>query len=87
MFNKRKKQCAGQSTVEYIVLVTAVLAVAIAFMTNSGGPFQSRLNTTLGTVTDQMSNMADRLTPSHAPTNGSSGSPAVMTDPTANLLP
>ncbi|MBI4308984.1 MAG: class III signal peptide-containing protein [Candidatus Omnitrophica bacterium] len=61
MFSKVKK---GQSTVEYIVLVTAVLAVAILFMVSGGGnsPFQSKLNSTLSTVTDQMTNMANRLT-------------------------
>jgi len=63
MFNKRK----GQSTVEYIVLVTAVLSVAILFLTSPTGPFQTRLNSTLGTVTGQMTNMADRLSTSQTP--------------------
>ena len=31
MFNKRNKR-KGQSTVEYIILVTAVIGVAIAFL-------------------------------------------------------
>ena len=62
MFNKQKRM-QGQSTVEYIVLVTAVLAVVIMFMVSggSGSPFQSKLNSTLSSVTNQMVNMADRL--------------------------
>ena len=71
MFNKRKGQRSnprrGQSTVEYIVLVTAVLAVAILFLTSPQGPFQQRLNTTLGDVTGQMTNMATRLQQSQTP--------------------
>ena len=71
MFNKRKGQKhsprVGQSTVEYIVLVAAVIAVAIAFMTSSGGPFQTKLNDTMDRVTSQMSNMADRLGNASAP--------------------
>ena len=65
MFNKRKGQQnsprTGQSTVEYIVLVAAVIAVAIGFMTSQSGPFQTKLNSTMTTVTSQMTNMADRL--------------------------
>lgn len=64
MFDRSKK---GQSTVEYIVLVTAVLAVAILFLTSPKGPFQTRLNSTLSTVTGQMTNMADRLSASQTP--------------------
>ena len=64
MFNNKK----GQSTVEYIVLVTAVLSVAILFLTSKNGPFQTQLNSTMGTVTGQMTNMADRLSTSQTPT-------------------
>lgn len=56
MFNKK-----GQSTVEYIVLVTAVLSVAILFLTNKNAGLQSKLNTTMDQVSDGMTNMADRL--------------------------
>lgn len=66
MFNIVKNQRKGQSTVEYIILVTAVVSVAILFLTNPSGPFQSRLNSTMGTVTGQMTNMADRLESSQA---------------------
>ena len=52
----------GQSTVEYIVLVTAVVGVAIAFMMSNGSPFQSRLGKVLDTMSNQMVNTASRLT-------------------------
>ena len=48
----------GQSTVEYILLVTAVIAVIIAITT---GPFRTKLNDTIDKTTDVMGNMADRL--------------------------
>ncbi len=65
-FKKHNKACRkGQSTVEYIVLVTAVLSVAILFLTSSTGPFQSKLNSSLSTVTNSMTNMANRLGSSH----------------------
>ena len=92
MFNKRKGQRnspheGGQSTVEYIVLVTAVLSVAILFLTNPAGPFQQKLNSTLGTVSTQMGNMSDRLPGSQAGTNGVSPAPATTTNPLVNLIP
>ena len=65
MFNKRKHK--GQSTVEYIVLVTAVIAVLIAFLVSPGSPFKASLNTTLVSGTSQMENMADRLEKSTPP--------------------
>ena len=52
----------AQSTVEYILLVAAVIAVAIIFL-GPGGLFQSRLNTTLNQVSGSMLNVAARVTP------------------------
>ncbi len=57
MFNKRK----GQSTVEYIILVTAVVSVAILFLVNPNSPFQKKVGSSLNSVTSQMNVMADRL--------------------------
>ena len=57
MFNKRK----GQSTVEYIILVTAVVSVAILFLVSKDSPFQKKVGGSLNAVTDQMNIMADRL--------------------------
>jgi len=61
----RIKNKRGQSTVEYILLVTAVVAVMIVFATTQNGGFQSQLNTTLTTVTNTMSNMAQVYTGTH----------------------
>ena len=49
------KNKRGQSTVEYVLLVTAVVAVIIAFVTvNNNGGFQAQLNSTLNTATQEM---------------------------------
>ena len=86
MWNKRKGQRSsphrGQSTVEYIILVSAVLAVAILFLTNSKGGFQEKLNQTLEDTTEHMNKMAGRLTvstPLDSRTAGS-GAPAFSLD-------
>ncbi|HLF18886.1 MAG TPA: class III signal peptide-containing protein [Candidatus Omnitrophota bacterium] len=50
----------GQSTVEYIILVAAVLAALIAFLA-PGGVFQNAFNSTVATGTNGMQNMAQRL--------------------------
>ena len=56
----------AQSTLEYVILVTAVIVVMIAFLTKSDGPFQKTLNTSLNTVTGKMSDAAERWTDSTA---------------------
>ncbi len=61
MFNKHKAGQKGQSTVEYIVLVTAVIAVAIAFLVPKNSGFQKKMGGSLNTVADQMDSMATRL--------------------------
>ena len=92
MFNKRKKgqrssPRRGQSTVEYIVLVTAVLAVAIAFLVSPSGPFQTRLNSSMDLTTSQMTNMAERLSNGQPLTNENSPAAPFSTDPTLNRIP
>ena len=57
--NLRKKK-KGQSTVEYIILVAAVLAVIIVFL-KPNGVFSTALNDTLKTGTNGMLDMANRL--------------------------
>ena len=64
MLIKKKK---GQSTVEYIILVTAVVAVIIFFVANPGSPFRTKINDTLGNATGAMANMAGRLNGAFAP--------------------
>jgi Flp pilus assembly pilin Flp len=61
------KNKRGQSTVEYVLLVTAVLAVIIAFVSTNKGGFQNQLNTTLNTVVTEIGTETDQLDKSHAP--------------------
>lgn len=52
----------GQSTVEYILLVTAVTLVIVLFTTGQGpGTFQSGLNQVLNQTTQSMLNVATQL--------------------------
>jgi hypothetical protein len=64
MLIKKKK---GQSTVEYIILVTAVIAVIILFTVTTSSPFRTKVGNTLGNATDAMVNMAQRLNGAFAP--------------------
>ena len=60
---KAKKK--GQSTVEFIVLVAAVIGIMIVFL-GPNGPFQTAYNSTLKEGTNGMVNMAERLSGSRA---------------------
>ena len=51
----------GQSTVEYILLVTAVVGVIVLFTTGSGSLFQSRLTNVFDQTTQDLTNVAGRL--------------------------
>ncbi|MCK5015292.1 MAG: class III signal peptide-containing protein [Candidatus Omnitrophica bacterium] len=55
---KLRKKRKGQSTVEYIILVAAIIAALIIFLP---GTFQTAYNAALESGTDGMENMADRL--------------------------
>ncbi len=59
------KNKRGQSTVEYVLLVTAVVAVIIAFVTGNKGSFQSQMNTTLNTATADIGVVGEQLQTSH----------------------
>ncbi|OGX37818.1 MAG: hypothetical protein A3C36_05865 [Omnitrophica WOR_2 bacterium RIFCSPHIGHO2_02_FULL_52_10] len=54
--SRRKKK--GQSTVEYIILVAAIIGALIIFLPTT---FQDAYNATLRSGTNGMENMADRL--------------------------
>jgi uncharacterized protein (UPF0333 family) len=56
--NRKKK---GQSTLEYIILVTGVIAILIIFLNPSTGIFNQAFNATLRTGTNGMFDMANRL--------------------------
>ncbi len=68
MLNKR----TGQSTVEYIVLVSAVIAVAGAFFLAPNSKFKTTMNTTLSEAADQIDTMNQRKINSTPTTNGQS---------------
>ena len=53
---RRKKK--GQSTVEYIILVAAIIGALIIFLPTT---FKNAYNATLRSGTNGMQNMADRL--------------------------
>lgn len=57
---KPKQKDKGQSTVEYIILVAAVIAVLIIFL-GPNGVFKNAFNQTLTTGTNGMTDMANRL--------------------------
>ena len=54
----------GQSTVEYIILVAAVIAVILVFVGGPSSPFYRAFNSTLTQGTNGMENMATRLSTS-----------------------
>ncbi len=58
----RKKK--GQSTVEYLILIGCVMAALVIFL-RPNGIFHKRLNSTLNTVTSDMTNLATRMIKSH----------------------
>ena len=60
MLAKKKK---GQSTVEYIILFTAVIVVILLFRQT----FQNRLGNTLGNASSSINVMANRLDGAFAP--------------------
>jgi len=73
MHIKNKKR--GQSTVEYVLLLTAVVVVIIAFVSsNRTGGFQAQLNTTLNEVSQDMNSEGYQLSGSHAATSAPTGS-------------
>lgn len=51
----------AQSTVEYIILVTAVIMVALAYLGTRNSPFQVKLTNTMGTLSDQMTSAASHM--------------------------
>jgi len=60
---RRKRKQSGQSTLEYIVLVTGVVAILILFL-GPTGPFRKAYNDTMTQGTNGMTQMANRLSSS-----------------------
>ncbi len=70
MHIKNKK---GQSTVEYVLLMTAVIVVIIAFVGTKNSGFQAQLNSALNQAAADMNSEAGQLTTSHAATPAPTG--------------
>ncbi len=71
----RIKNKRGQSTIEYILLVTAVIAIMIIFSTSNSTGIRSALNGVWGTATSDMGTGMTALSASHAPGNAVAGPP------------
>lgn len=67
MLNKssQRRRQLGQSTVEYILLVTAVIGIMIFFATSQDSGIQSKVNSTLQTATGAMQTKKDVLKGTH----------------------
>jgi len=76
----------GQSTVEYVLLVAAVIAVMIAFTTKPNSGIQGELNTTLNAAVGQMSELGGRLSASQQGSNGTSPVSNFSVNPTTNTF-
>jgi hypothetical protein len=66
---KEQKREKGQSTVEYILLAAAVIAVLVFFL-RPDGPFAGAYNSALDDATGSMNVMSGRLADTYADTNG-----------------
>lgn len=85
MLRKRK----GQSTVEYILLVTGVIAVLIFFATSKTSGIQKHINESLDTATDKMADKEGDLTSSQydaSNAKGSTGTPTISVQVNGDLL-
>jgi uncharacterized protein (UPF0333 family) len=51
----------GQSTLEYVLLVTAVIVIIIGMVVSPSSPFRAKLNSTLGTAVNMMGSKVDQL--------------------------
>ena len=80
---------AGQSTVEYILLATAVIGVMIVFATSPGTGLQRKLTDTLGTSANTIGNMTGRLHRSQqeSPDASTPAQSVVTFDPTTGFNP
>lgn len=65
MFKKLQQKKKGQSTLEYIILVTGVVVVLILFL-GPTGPFATAFNKTMTYGTNGMDSMANKMSGSHS---------------------
>ena len=57
----KKRNKRGQSTLEYIILVTAIVAIAIVFLNPKSGKMVNTINDTYSTVADGVNGRANVL--------------------------
>ncbi len=82
MFRKTKTK-GGQSTVEYILLATAVIAAMIFFTTGDNSVLKTRLGATLNSAANSIGGISNRLVNSQGPTPAGVTPPSPITvDPT-----
>lgn len=60
--NSMKKQKKGQSTVEYILLFAAIIAVLMVFL---AGPFRATVQTTVDSVDGEVNTVSGYMVGSH----------------------
>jgi len=80
------KKKRGQSTVEYILLATAVIGAMIFFTTGPNSVLTGRLGSTLNSAANSIGSISNRLVNSQGPTPaGTVPGPSVTVDPTAGF--
>ncbi len=56
-----KKNVKAQSTLEYVILATAVIVVILVLVMSDNSPFKSTLNATLDTSINHMNTLSGKL--------------------------
>lgn len=56
-----KKNVKAQSTLEYVILATAVIVVILFLVLSDNSPFKSTLNSTLNTSIGHMNTLSGKL--------------------------
>jgi Flp pilus assembly pilin Flp len=74
----------GQSTVEYVLLVAAVIAVMIAFTTNKTTGLQQHMNATLDDAASQMDTMSGKFAGAYNASAGSSPNSQISVNVTSS---
>ena len=72
---------SGQSTVEYIILVAAVIAVMIVLIAGKNSIFSNRVSNTFNMATKDMVDKSVTLSESHHPNAGAPKPPPIIPDP------
>ncbi len=81
-YKNARKNNTGQSTIEYIVLVTAVIAVIILLVFDQNSIFRQKVNSTLSSQFNTMESKGQALDNSHVSVAGVSGPSEI----TVNIL-